>query len=156
MKTLSIYAAFIISIFTINISLAQKTDVLNTKEKIKVWGNCDMCKKKIEGAALAAGAAKATWSYETGILNVSYDGAKTSSQKIQQAIARSGYDTQDQKAVDESYSKLPPCCRYERNTLLNTADMKHNCKMECCKDVATCNKDKCVDTGCKTMACCKS
>jgi len=35
------------------------------KEEIKVWGNCGMCKKVIETAAVGAGATKATWSEET-------------------------------------------------------------------------------------------
>ncbi|MEY3577974.1 MAG: hypothetical protein RL394_1559, partial [Bacteroidota bacterium] len=34
-------------------------------EEIKVWGNCGMCKKVIETAALKAGAATASWSEET-------------------------------------------------------------------------------------------
>jgi len=41
-------------------------------ETIKVWGNCGMCKKVIETAALKAGASKATWSEETHLLQVSY------------------------------------------------------------------------------------
>ena len=52
MKTLSLFAAIIFSIFSINISIAQTAK----SETIKVWGNCGMCKTTIEKAAKKAGA----------------------------------------------------------------------------------------------------
>jgi hypothetical protein len=116
MKTLYIYASLLLSIFAVNNSIAQKTNVLDRKEQIKVWGNCEVCKNRIESAALNAGAKTAYWNVESHILSVSYDGAKTSSEKIQKAIGSKGHDTQAVKADDEVYNKLPGCCKYERNT----------------------------------------
>ena len=55
MKTLSLFAAIMFSIFTINTSTAQSAKT----ETIKVWGNCGMCKTTIEKAAKSAGAKKA-------------------------------------------------------------------------------------------------
>ena len=89
-------------------SFAQKS------HEIKVWGNCGMCKKVIEGAALKAGAKEASWNEESKILHVSFKASKTDLSKIQQSIAASGYDTQDFIAPDEVYSKLHGCCQYER------------------------------------------
>ena len=161
MKTLNIYAALLLSIFAINFSFAQKSTVLNTKEQIKVWGNCETCKKRIESAAISAGATTANWSDQSHILAFSFDGAKTSSEKIQKAIAASGYDTQSFKADDDAYNKLPSCCKYERNTAL-AAVSKMSCNnMDCCKDNVCC-KGKCSEANCKdipeckTMTCCKS
>ncbi|HUS02121.1 MAG TPA: heavy-metal-associated domain-containing protein [Chitinophagaceae bacterium] len=122
MKTLNIYAALLLSIFAINFSFAQKSTVLNTKEQIKVWGNCETCKKRIDKAAHSDGVATANWDVLSHVLSVSYDGAKTSSVKIQKAIAAAGHDTRDFKGDDESYNKLPSCCKYERNTAY--ADVK--------------------------------
>ena len=111
MKTLNIYAALLFSIFAINFSFAQGT---TKKETIKVWGNCGMCKTNIEKAAKKAGAASANWSEDSKELKVSYAVNKTSSQKIQESIAKSGYDTQDLTGDNTAYNKLHACCKYDR------------------------------------------
>ena len=83
-------------------------------DTVKVWGNCEECKSKIEKAATSAGATTANWSDETYLLVVNYDASKTSSLNIQKEIAGVGYDTQDVRAEDAAYKKLPKCCQYDR------------------------------------------
>ena len=143
MKTLSIYAVILFSIFSFNSSYAQSVK----KDTIKVWGNCGMCKTKIEKAAKAAGASTANWNEETKELKVSYAVSKTSGTKIQQAIARSGYDTQDFTAENKAYQKLPGCCQYDRKAETMTDDKK------CCGN-ESCKHDGKSDS-CKDMTCCK-
>ena len=87
-------------------------------ETIKVWGNCGMCKKKIEKSAKSAGAITASWDAEKLELQMTYDEKETSSISIQQAIANAGYDTQDITADDKAYSKLSGCCKYERKAAI--------------------------------------
>jgi len=53
MKTFQSFILFLLFSFISNSLLAQQS------ETIKVWGNCGMCKKVIETAALKAGATKA-------------------------------------------------------------------------------------------------
>ncbi len=125
MKILNIYAALLFSIFAINSSLAQSTVKTET---IKVWGNCEMCKTKIEKAAKSAGAASALWDEESKELKVSYSESKSSSVKIQKAIAKTGYDTQDFTADDKAYNKLHGCCQYDRKAATETKAKK------CCAD----------------------
>ncbi len=110
MKTLSLFAAILFSIFAINTSTAQTAKT----ETIKVWGNCGMCKTTIEKSAKKAGAKTANWNEESKELQVSYAVNKTSSEKIQQAIAKSGYDTQDFTADNKAYDNLHGCCKYDR------------------------------------------
>ena len=86
MKTLSLFAAILFSIFSINKSTAQ---TLQT-ETIKVWGNCGMCKSTIEKSAKKGGAKTADWNDDSKELKVTYAVNKTSSAKIQEAIARVG------------------------------------------------------------------
>ena len=83
-------------------------------DTVKVWGNCEECKSKIEKAAETAGAATANWSDETYLLVVNYDAAKTTVLDIEKSIAAVGYDTQSVKADDAAYKKLPKCCQYDR------------------------------------------
>ncbi len=106
MKNISLIFLFIIA--TTVTSFAQNTS------KIKVAGNCGMCKKNIETAAKAAGAMTAAWDKTTKVLTVAFDATATSKDKIEIAIANAGYDTEHQVASNEAYGKLDECCQYER------------------------------------------
>lgn len=113
------FLSFIVVVFFFSLqTFAQKS------QEIKVWGNCGMCKKVIEGAALKAGAKEANWNEETKILNVSFKANKTDLSKIQESIAASGYDTQDFTAPDEVYKKLHGCCQYERKSASAQSEKK--------------------------------
>lgn len=123
------------------------------KETIKVWGNCGMCKTTIEKAAKKAGAATAEWNEDTHQLTVSYKDSKTSSEKIQKAVARSGYDTQDFTADQKAYDGLHGCCKYDRKGDASAAPAKKCCAKENCGTTPGCCKD---EAGCKDKGCCKS
>ncbi len=81
---------------------------------VKVWGNCGMCKARIEKALKVEGVNKADWNTETKMLAVTYDNEQISLDKIQQTVANSGHDTEKFTAPDSIYAKLPGCCRYDR------------------------------------------
>lgn len=84
-------------------------------EKIKVYGNCGMCKTRIEKAANAVkGVTKAIWDDTEAILTVTFDDAKTTTLKIEEAVAKVGHDTEHMKASDKTYNGLPGCCKYDR------------------------------------------
>ena len=87
----------------------------NKTEKFKVKGNCGMCEKRVEKAAMSVeGVSKADWNKESKMMEVKFDDAKTSAGKIEMAIASAGHDTPHHKAKDEVYNKLPGCCKYDR------------------------------------------
>ena len=86
----------------------------SVKENIKVWGSCGMCKKKIEKAAKSAGAEAAVWDVDSHMLSLEFITDKTNTLKIQEAIAKVGYDTQDVTADDKAYDNLHGCCKYDR------------------------------------------
>jgi len=82
---------------------------------VKVAGNCEMCKERIEKAALSvAGVSSANWNSEDQLLQLNYDGQKTNIAVIQKAIADVGHDTEKYKAEDSTYDELHGCCQYER------------------------------------------
>ena len=143
MKTVKFLIPFAAMLFVVNFSFAQKSST--KKEDIKVWGECGMCKKTIETAAKKAGASSASWDTETKILTVAYSTTKTNNIKIQQSVAKSGYDTEKFTADQNAYDNLHECCKYERKETKATDDKK------CC-DMEKCGKDK---DACKDMACCK-
>ena len=87
----------------------------NKTEKIEVKGNCGMCEKRIEKAALGvAGVSKADWNKDTKQLEVIFDDSKTDLDKVEVAIAKVGHDTPKHKASDAVYKALPDCCLYRK------------------------------------------
>ena len=116
MKTLKV---FIFSLLTIVLSInsnafaqiPSKTSAVKT-EKIKVSGNCEQCKARIEKAAKIDGVAKAEWSTESKILAVTYDPSKTNLYQIGKKVAASGHDNEKAKADDKAFNALPGCCKY--------------------------------------------
>jgi hypothetical protein len=104
-------------------AFAQTKPELKT-EKIKVWGNCDMCKAKIEKAAKAAGASSAVWNDESKILTVKFASNKTNNEKIEKKVAAAGYDTQNETAPADAYENLPGCCHYDRKADEKKAEEK--------------------------------
>ena len=110
------YIFFCTMIFIAAMSFSScTTKTANAKtEQIKVWGNCSMCEKTIEGALTLDGIVSAEWDKSTDILTVLYDSLKMNNPSIQMAIANAGYDTENVYANDSVYSQLPKCCLYER------------------------------------------
>jgi hypothetical protein len=85
--------------------------------KFQVEGNCGMCKKNIEQAAVDAGADKAIWNKKTKELKIKFDAAKTSEDKIKKQIAEAGYSNPTYQANDSAYQKLPECCQYKSKNI---------------------------------------
>ena len=110
MKTIIIAFAFLGSIW----SFGEKT------ASVKVYGNCGMCKSRIEKALKIEGVSKADWDSKSKLLNVSFDEEKTSLKEIEKKIAAVGHDTQSIKADDAVYNKLPGCCKYDREVELKS------------------------------------
>jgi len=82
--------------------------------EFKVYGNCGMCKSRIEKALNVDGVESAKWDKDTKIATVVYDSEKISEVKLHQLAAEVGHDTEMVAAKDETYSKLHGCCKYER------------------------------------------
>lgn len=112
------FLAVLLIAFINSVSFAQMHDHMamgNTKsENIKVLGNCDLCKVRIEKAAKIDGVSKAEWNKDTKILVTVYDPSKVTGEAIQKKVAAAGYDTEKFKGDDKAYSKLDPCCQYAR------------------------------------------
>ncbi|MDR1672494.1 MAG: heavy-metal-associated domain-containing protein [Bacteroidales bacterium] len=80
---------------------------------LKVQGTCDMCKERIEKAAKGVdGVTFAEWNKETQTLQFRYAAVSTSPEAVSLAIAKTGHDTEKDKADDAVYAALPECCRY--------------------------------------------
>ena len=87
----------------------------NETEIFKVYGNCGMCKKRIESSLKdVKGVTKATWDVKSKMMTVTFDPHKITLEKIKETIALVGHDTDDVKADNKVYNGLPGCCQYIR------------------------------------------
>jgi Cu(I)/Ag(I) efflux system membrane fusion protein len=82
---------------------------------ITVFGNCEMCKDRIEQAAYSLiGVINAEWDSESKILHLEYDPEMVLSTDVEKAIAAVGHDTEHYTAPDDVYENLHSCCLYDR------------------------------------------
>lgn len=93
-------------------SFAQIKNVIS--ETAKIYGNCSMCKTKIEKAGNQKNVSKVTWDADSQLAAVAYDLKKTNLDEILKRIAFVGYDSDKFLAPNATYSKLPGCCQYDR------------------------------------------
>jgi len=113
MKTLKISFFLISLLLGISTGFAQNK---NQKASLEVDGVCNMCKKRIESAAIKAkGVKSAVWNVDTHELKLIFDERKTNLETISKKIASVGHDTKAFKASDEAYNSVHACCKY-RNT----------------------------------------
>lgn len=167
MKSIQLIAAFMFlfaGVSTINAQSKTGGTQMGIKTStFKVWGNCGMCKKTIEGAAKTSGATFAEWNEDSKMLTVKYAAAKSSDEKIQKSIAGAGYDNEKYTASDDVYNNLHECCKYDRKSATTTATEAGACCMKdgkCTGDKACCKKvegksDCCVNGTCaKEGGCC--
>jgi copper chaperone CopZ len=95
----------------------------NTEASFGVRGNCEMCKKTIETAALGIpGVTHANWDVKLKKIDVKFNSEMTDQMAIHHAIAASGYDTDQMTAEDASYQNLPKCCQYDHSMEMSIND----------------------------------
>jgi len=109
MKTLKFLLLAILAVTISSVSYAANA---TKTETIKVSGNCESCKARIEKAAKVDGVTKAEWNTKTKVLTLVYNPAKVKSNEIQKKIAAVGHDTPKYKATTAVYNALPGCCKY--------------------------------------------
>ena len=95
--------------------VAQEKQKKNKKVQFTVHGNCEMCEKRIEKAALSVKGVKlANWDIPSNQISLIYNPQKADLVTIHESIAAVGYDTSEAKAKKEDYNELPKCCQYDR------------------------------------------
>ena len=83
-------------------------------QMFKVGGNCDMCKTRIEKAALGVkGVKSAEWDKETKMLHLDFK-KEIDINDVYGAVAKAGHDTEQFKTADNIYNNLPECCKYRK------------------------------------------
>lgn len=111
----------------IEVPATKTAEIIKSDVTFGVRGNCGMCKSTIESATMSVeGVDTASWSAESKMIsiNVSTEINDQFINDIHNAIAKSGYDTELSTALDEDYDKLPMCCKYNREMVIASNDIK--------------------------------
>lgn len=118
MKTINKSIVLFISLLMLSvINITAQEEVAKITTEFKVFGNCGMCEKRIEKALMVDGVESAEWDKETKMATVVYLKGKMTEDQLHKNVAEVGHDTEKYKASDEVYSKLPGCCKFEREEL---------------------------------------
>jgi len=111
MKNIVVIIMLLIGLTT----LAQEKKNKNAKYTIEVNGNCEMCQKRIQKAAMSVSGVKmASWDISSGELKLLLNEEKCNIKDVEKAVAKAGHDTKNVKATSDDYDKLHGCCQYER------------------------------------------
>ncbi|MDC1371175.1 copper chaperone [Flavobacteriaceae bacterium] len=111
----------------IEVPATKTAEIIKSDVTFGVRGNCGMCKSTIESATMSVeGVDTASWSTESKMIsiNVSTEINDQFINDIHNAIAKSGYDTELSTALDEDYDNLPMCCKYNREIVIASNDIK--------------------------------
>lgn len=123
MKAIKILMACAIASISFNSAIAQdaKANLRNFDPKpktatFKVYGECGMCKRRIENSLKINGVKSATWDLDSKILTVQYvlSDVIKAEKKLHELVSAAGHDTESLKASDSAYNALPGCCQYQR------------------------------------------
>lgn len=90
----------------------------------KVYGNCGMCKNRIEKALKVEGVESSVWDVKTKMVEIKFDSNIIKEDELHNIVANVGHDTDKVLAKDEVYNKLHGCCKYERRESLETNEDK--------------------------------
>lgn len=122
MKTFMLLLAFaLIQLTSIaQIKVAGKTETV----EFKVYGNCGMCKSRIEKALNVDGIDSAKWDKNSKLVKVIFNSDKIPVDRLHQFVAEVGHDTELVKAEDKTYDKLHGCCKYKRAEMKSDDQMK--------------------------------
>jgi copper chaperone CopZ len=94
---------------------AQEKKNKNAKYEFEVNGNCEQCQKRIQKAAFSVpGVKSAEWHIDDQMLHLIINEERCSVIDVKKAVAKAGHDTNEEKATNEAYKKLPGCCQYDR------------------------------------------
>ncbi|GEM_PF-441839 len=95
--------------------LGYEVEVIGQPLQFQVYGNCDMCKERIEKVMLETnGVHAASWDVQSKLLNVVYNRSLVDKQDLYNRISSVGHDTDYSKADNDVYNALPDCCRYRK------------------------------------------
>jgi|KBSMisStandDraft_5_1062788.scaffolds.fasta_scaffold00063_15 copper chaperone CopZ len=109
MKQIKLIALFLAG-FAISATAQQKKPI--TVKISTPTVQCEECKKRIENfMKYEEGVTKVDVNFKSKVTTVTFMSDRTNIENVKTGIANAGYDADDIKANEDSYKKLPTCCK---------------------------------------------
>ena len=106
----------VLTILTLSIGASAQTKAALTAKISTPTIQCDMCKKKIETYLNRYdGITSINVNVKRKEVTVKYLTDRINEEEIKTAIANAGYDAGDIPANEDSYKRLPKCCKKPEN-----------------------------------------
>jgi periplasmic mercuric ion binding protein len=110
MRKTGLLIVALLGLFATGIAQAKKGSQTVTIKTPTV--QCESCKERIEKMLVREpGIQKSTVDFKKGTTKVTFVSERTNIENIKTAIANAGYDADDITANEDSYKKLPTCCK---------------------------------------------
>jgi mercuric ion binding protein len=102
----------VLTLVVTTVSMAQTKKGVQTVTIKTPTVQCESCKKRIESyMSREDGVSKVVVDYKRKTTKVTFNTDRTNIENIKTAIANVGYDADDVTANEETYQKLPSCCK---------------------------------------------
>ena len=116
MKKKPLFLIIILSVIALGFSSCAlfKGNKFKVNTSFTVYGDCEMCKERIETALDRKGINTAYWSLKDQKVFITYQSDIFTEEQLHNIVAMVGHDTDKVKADDIVYQNLPGCCHYRK------------------------------------------
>lgn len=114
-KKMKNYILILLSFAAIRFTAIAQNNTTSPEYKsvsFKVFGACEQCKDRIENGLKLKGVKNAVWDVDSKQLELVYNPAIISLDRIENKIVGLGHDLENKKAKKVIYDALPSCCHY--------------------------------------------
>jgi hypothetical protein len=113
MKKIIVFAAFIFSCYSVTAQSAKAEWVILKSNNLKCWECKDVLDKYLikEKDNTEGGIVQWKINLLQGEVRIQYLPDRTSADEVRTSVNNAGFDTDNDKALDEAYKKLPPSCK---------------------------------------------
>ena len=113
MKKIIVFAAFIFSCYSVTAQSAKAEWVVLKSNNLKCWECKDVLDKYLTKEKDNTEGGIVQWKINLlqGEVRIQFLPDRTSADEVRTSVNNAGFDTDNDKALDEAYKKLPPSCK---------------------------------------------
>jgi len=113
MKKIIVFAAFIFSCYSVTAQSAKAEWVILKSNNLKCWECKDVLDKYLTKEKDNTDGGIVQWKINLlqGEVRIQFLPDRTSADEVRTSVNNAGFDTDNDKALDEAYKQLPPSCK---------------------------------------------
>jgi hypothetical protein len=113
MKKIIVFAAFIFSCYSVTAQSAKAEWIILKSNNLKCWECKDVLDKYLTKEKDNTDGGIVQWKINLlqGEVRIQFLPDRTSADEVRTSVNNAGFDTDNDKALDEAYKQLPPSCK---------------------------------------------